>query len=74
MPYDKIGERLPAFHILVVQITIPCINQLDFQYARFQILNVHFHLNCFDQLVSHCDIFSDQYDYLFMTYLTGVKS
>ncbi len=27
MPYDKIDEKLPAFHILVVQITIPCINQ-----------------------------------------------
>ncbi len=27
MPYDWIDEKLPAFHILVVQITIPCINQ-----------------------------------------------
>ncbi len=27
MHYDKIDEKLPAFHILVVQITIPCINQ-----------------------------------------------
>ncbi len=25
MAYDKIDEKLPAFHILVVQITIPCI-------------------------------------------------
>ncbi len=27
MPSDLIDEKLPAFHILVVQITIPCINQ-----------------------------------------------
>ncbi len=27
MPYNKIGEKLRAFHMLVVQNTIPCFNQ-----------------------------------------------
>ncbi len=27
MHYDLFDDKLPAFHILVVLITIPCINQ-----------------------------------------------
>ncbi len=35
---DQIDETLPAFHILVVQITIPCINhhELELKYSPYK--------------------------------------